>query len=84
MRQRRTRVGLERQRAEDLWRSLVFGLVVPSFTFREHTRAEKRNLWRGTSSSGTSVVRDTIVATDLRTAVPELANSVHCLEGRWD
>ncbi len=65
-------------------RSLVFGLVVPSFAFREYTLREKINLWRGKAGSGISVVWDEIVATDLRTTVPELAIPVYFLEGKWD
>jgi pimeloyl-ACP methyl ester carboxylesterase len=65
-------------------RSLLFGLVVPSFEFREYTLREKINLWRGKSRSGISVVWDTMVATDMRTVVPTLAIPVYFLGGRWD
>ena len=65
-------------------KSLMLGLVIPSFRFREYTLTEKINLWRGKSGSGISVIWDQIVATDLRTAVPELTIPVYFVEGRWD
>jgi len=65
-------------------RSLLLGLAVPSFRFREHTLKEKVNLWRGKSGSGISVVWDRMAATDLRKAVPKLTIPVHFVEGRWD
>lgn len=50
-------------------RSLLGGLVIPSFLFREYTLTEKVNLWRAKSRSGVSIVWDDMVATDLRKSV---------------
>ena len=62
----------------------LFGIVVPSFRFREYTLTEKINLWRGKSAAGISVVWDQMVTTNLRTTVPEVPVPVYYLQGRWD
>ncbi len=65
-------------------RSLLWGLLVPSLLFREYTLVEKLNLWRAKSGSGTSVVWDKMVTTDLKQTVPEVAIPVYFLAGQWD
>ena len=64
--------------------SVVTGLMLPSFAFREYTLTEKINLWRGKSQSGVSALWGTILATDLRKQVPELKLPVYFLEGIYD
>jgi pimeloyl-ACP methyl ester carboxylesterase len=65
-------------------RSLLTGLVLPSFLFREYTLSEKLTLWRAKSRSGISLVWDEMVATDLRKSVPELRVPTYFLHGRHD
>lgn len=65
-------------------RSVFTGIIVPSLLFREYTIGDKINLWRGKSSAGVSAVWDTMLATDLTTAVPELHVPVYFLEGVHD
>jgi pimeloyl-ACP methyl ester carboxylesterase len=65
-------------------RSLVTGLLLPSFLFREYTLVEKVTLWRAKAHSGISAVWDTMVTTDLRQRVTELAMPVYFFHGRHD
>jgi len=65
-------------------RSLLTGLVLPSFLFREYTLREKINLWRAKSRSGISIVWDRMVGTDLRQQLTDIATPVYFLHGRYD
>jgi pimeloyl-ACP methyl ester carboxylesterase len=65
-------------------RSLLTGLVIPSFQFREYTLPEKLTLWRAKSRSGISAVWDNMVRTDLRQQVTELAIPVYFFHGIHD
>ena len=65
-------------------RSLLTGLVLPSFQFQEYTLKEKVNLWRAKSRSGISIVWDRMVATDLRQHLTEIETPVYFLHGRYD
>jgi pimeloyl-ACP methyl ester carboxylesterase len=65
-------------------RSLVTGLLIPSFLFREYTLPEKLRLWRNKSSSGVSVLWDEMVATDLRQSVTKLDTRVYFFHGKHD
>lgn len=65
-------------------RSLITGLVFPSFTFREYTLKEKVNLWRAKSRSGISILWNRMVTTDLRRELTELATPVYFFHGRFD
>ena len=64
--------------------SVVTGLLLPSFQFREYTLSEKINLWLSKSRSGISIVWNEMLATDLSEQVPELNLPVYFLEGRYD
>jgi len=64
--------------------SIVTGLLIPSFTFREYTLMEKVNLWRGKAGSGISVVWDKMVTTDLAQQVPDLAIPAYFFHGVYD
>jgi pimeloyl-ACP methyl ester carboxylesterase len=65
-------------------RSLLTGLVIPSFLFREYTLTEKVNLWRAKSRSGVSIVWDQMVTTDLRRRVTEIGAPVYFFHGVHD
>lgn len=65
-------------------RSLLTGLVIPSFLFREYTLSEKVNLWRAKARSGVSVVWDEMVRTDLRESAREVGTPVYFLHGVHD
>lgn len=65
-------------------RSVLTGILLPSFTNREYTLMEKINLWRGKARSGVSPLWESMLATDLPTQVPELAIPVYFFEGRYD
>ncbi len=65
-------------------RSLLTGLLIPSFLFREYTISEKVTLWRAKSRSGISVVWDAMVATDLRQSVTKVGTPVYFVHGKHD
>ena len=65
-------------------RSLLTGLVLPSFLFPEYTLQEKVSLWRAKSRSGISIVWDRMVTTDLRQELTEVKTPVYFLHGRHD
>ena len=66
--------------------SVITGIFLPSWRFREYTLMEKVNLWRGKIFSRQSSFRlwDTMLATDLRTTVPKLEIPTYFLHGRHD
>jgi pimeloyl-ACP methyl ester carboxylesterase len=64
--------------------SLVMGLLIPSFLFREYTLSEKVTLWRAKSRSGISVVWAELVATDLRQTVTKVGIPIYFVHGRHD
>ena len=65
-------------------KSIVTGLLIPSFTFREYTLMEKVNMWRGKARNGISVLWETSLATDLSQHVTEFDLPVYFLEGVYD
>jgi pimeloyl-ACP methyl ester carboxylesterase len=65
-------------------RSVVTGIIVPSFQFPEYTVSEKINLWRAKSQSGISSMWDEMVITDLNEQVTELAIPVYFFHGIYD
>jgi pimeloyl-ACP methyl ester carboxylesterase len=64
--------------------SVVTGLLLPSFQFREYTLREKINMWVSKSRSGISIVWEEMLATDLSKQVPELDLPVYFFEGIYD
>jgi pimeloyl-ACP methyl ester carboxylesterase len=66
--------------------SVITGLFLPSFRSSEYTLMEKVNLWRGKifSRKTSFGLWDTMLATDLRTTVPELAIPAYFFHGRHD
>jgi pimeloyl-ACP methyl ester carboxylesterase len=65
-------------------RSLLTGILIPSFLFREYTLSEKVALWRAKSRSGISVVWNEMVATDLRQSVTKVGTPVYFFHGKHD
>ena len=67
-------------------RSVVTGIFLPSWQFREYTLAEKVNLWRGKvySRSQDFSLWDRMQATDLTQQVTELAIPVYFFHGQYD
>jgi pimeloyl-ACP methyl ester carboxylesterase len=67
-------------------KSVITGIFLPSFQFREYTLAEKVDLWRGKfrSRSRDFGLWDRVQTTDLTQEVPELAVPVYFLHGKYD
>lgn len=65
-------------------RSLLGGLVIPSFLFREYTLSEKLSLWTAKSRAGVSIVWGEMVATDLRARLRKIPVPVYLLHGVHD
>jgi pimeloyl-ACP methyl ester carboxylesterase len=66
--------------------SVITGIFLPSWQFREYTLAEKINLWRGKvySRSDAFGLWDTMQATDLTQQVTELAIPTYFFHGKYD
>jgi pimeloyl-ACP methyl ester carboxylesterase len=66
--------------------SVVTGIFLPSWQFREYTLFEKVNLWRGKiySRSRDFSLWDTMQATDLTQQVTELEIPVYFFHGKYD
>jgi pimeloyl-ACP methyl ester carboxylesterase len=66
--------------------SVITGIFLPSWQFREYTLAEKVNLWRGKvySRSHAFGLWDTMQATDLTQQVTELAIPTYFFHGKYD
>jgi pimeloyl-ACP methyl ester carboxylesterase len=64
--------------------SVVTGIMLPSFQFREYTVGEKFNLWRAKSQSGVSTMWNEMMVVDLSRDVTKLDVPVYFLEGRYD
>lgn len=67
-------------------KSVITGLFLPSWQFREYTLMEKVNLWRGKVNSRRAKygLWDTMLMADLREQVPALAVPAYFLHGRYD
>ena len=65
-------------------RSILSGIVVPSWQSRDYTLGEKVNTWRAKAAAGVSIVWDTVLATDLTKQVTELKIPVYFFSGRYD
>jgi len=66
--------------------SVITGIFLPSWQFREYTLAEKVNLWRGKiySRSRAFSLWETMLATDLTQQVTELTIPVYFFHGIYD
>jgi pimeloyl-ACP methyl ester carboxylesterase len=67
-------------------KSVVSGIFLPSWQFRQYTLAEKVNLWRGKvySRSAEFGLWETMLATDLTQQVTQLSVPVYFFHGRFD
>ena len=65
-------------------KSVVTGIVLPSWQSREYTFGEKLNLWRGKSRAGISILWDKMLATDLSQQLSLLALPVYFFHGIYD
>jgi pimeloyl-ACP methyl ester carboxylesterase len=67
-------------------RSVISGIFMPSWRFREYTLMEKVHLWRGKIYSRRTEfgLWDTMLATDLRRKVTALELPVYFFHGRYD
>jgi pimeloyl-ACP methyl ester carboxylesterase len=65
-------------------RSIVSGLLIPSFQFRQYTLKEKIDLWRGKASSGISCLWDEMITTDLTKQVTRFDLPVYFISGVYD
>lgn len=63
--------------------SIVTGLLIPSFKFREYTLGEKIGLWRGKIAFGKTTFNQQL-ATDLNQVVPEVKVPVYFFHGIYD
>ncbi len=63
--------------------SIVTGLLLPSFTFREYSVVEKINLWRGKVAYG-STTFNAQLKTDITIEVPEVKIPVYFFHGIYD
>ncbi len=64
-------------------KSVITGIFLPSWQFREYTLGEKLNLWRGKFFSQ-NILRDKMFATDLTAQVTELDIPVYFFHGGFD
>jgi pimeloyl-ACP methyl ester carboxylesterase len=64
-------------------KSVITGILLASWLFREYTLGEKLALWRGKFAAD-SIMWDTIVATDLAGKVRTLDVPVYFFHGRYD
>ncbi len=67
-------------------RSVISGIFLPSWFFREYTLGEKVNLWRGKvfSRSSSFSLWDKMQITDITQQVTELEIPVYFLHGKYD
>jgi pimeloyl-ACP methyl ester carboxylesterase len=64
-------------------KSVITGVILPSWLSREYTLGEKVKIWRGKFLSD-SILWDKIIATDLTQKVPELGLPVYFFHGIYD
>jgi pimeloyl-ACP methyl ester carboxylesterase len=65
-------------------RSILTGLVIPSFQNRDYTLGEKITFWRAKAKSGISSLWNTVTLTDLNQEIQELPIPVYFFEGIYD
>jgi pimeloyl-ACP methyl ester carboxylesterase len=64
--------------------SVVSGVLLPSLRFPEYTVMEKAKLWMAKARSGTSLLWNEMLTSDLRLRVPEVRLPVYFLHGIHD
>jgi pimeloyl-ACP methyl ester carboxylesterase len=65
-------------------KSVISGIFLPSWQFREYTLGEKINLWRGKSQSGVSALWDDALAADLSQQLTEFDIPIYFFSGKYD
>jgi pimeloyl-ACP methyl ester carboxylesterase len=65
-------------------KSVVSGIFLPVWQFREYTLGEKVNIWRGKLYSRSFNLWDTMLATDMLQKVPELELPTYFFQGIHD
>jgi pimeloyl-ACP methyl ester carboxylesterase len=65
-------------------RSVVTGIILPSFQSPDYTLREKVNMWRGKAQSGVASLWDEMISTDLCESLPEINVPVYFFEGNYD
>lgn len=65
-------------------KSVISGLVLPSFMNREYTFREKINTWRAKANSGVSALWAEMLTTDLSQKIVELAIPTYFMHGVFD
>ncbi len=65
-------------------KSVLTGIFLPSWQFREYTLGEKVNLWRGKMFSRSFGLWDKMQITDLTQQVTKLELPVYCFHGLYD
>jgi len=65
-------------------KSVVRGIFLPSWKFREYTLRQKINIWRGKWSAYSTDMWNKMIATDLTVKVPKLDIPAFFLHGIYD
>jgi pimeloyl-ACP methyl ester carboxylesterase len=65
-------------------KSIITGILIPSWLSREYTFGEKLNLWRGKAQGGVSILFETMQRTDLSQQVTEFHLPVYFISGIHD
>ena len=65
-------------------RSIVSGIILPSFQSHDYTLGEKINMWRGKATSGIASLWGEMTLIDLSTQVTELKVPVYFFSGIYD
>ena len=65
-------------------KSVLGGIMWPSFLCRQYTLREKFKTWRAKAAAGVSVVWDIMITTDLGSTLPQLDLPVYFFEGIYD
>ena len=65
-------------------KSVITGIFLPSWRFREYSLKEKINLWLAKASAGVSIVWNNMMSTDLIKEVPEIDIPAYFFHGIYD
>jgi pimeloyl-ACP methyl ester carboxylesterase len=65
-------------------KSIITGILIPSWLSREYTLGEKLNLWRGKAQGGVSILFETMQQTDLSEQFTEFHLPIYFVSGIYD
>ncbi|MBX3001472.1 MAG: alpha/beta hydrolase [Caldilineaceae bacterium] len=65
-------------------KSIITGILIPSWLSREYTLGEKLNLWRGKAQGGVSILFETMQRTDLSRQVTDFHLPIYFMSGVFD